>query len=118
MYVLFAGAFPPPHYAVSVFLTSIIVMYLLQRCCAFRVLKRFAIAGLITAGLIFCHFVWFWMEYPDRHVAQLIDGAIQFIPVGLIGAVLGLCLGTFRLRRTQEKNDGERDVTQPQEPQV
>ena len=117
MYVLFAGAFPPPHYAVSVFLTSIIVMYLLQRCCAFRVLKRFAIAGLITAGLILCHFTWFWIDYSDRHVIQLIDGIIQFTLVGLIGTILGLCLGTFRLRRTQ-KTITKKDETHPSEPQV
>ena len=109
MYVLFAGAFPPPHYAVSVFLTSIVVMYLLQRCCTLRIVKRFLIVGLLLVCLIIFHFVWFWMEYPDRHVARLIDCAIQFIPVGLIGAVLGLCLGTFRLRRTQEKNGKEGD---------
>ena len=119
MYVLFAGAFPPPHYGASLFLTSIVAMYLLRKCCAFRDVKHFFITGLVFVGLIALHFVWFGVEYPDREVIQLIDSA--FMPAGLIGAVLGFFLGTFkyqRLRQAQEKNNEETDTTSPQEPQV
>ena len=115
MHVLFAMPFPPPHYAVSIFLTSIVAIYLLQRCCTLRAVKRFSIAGLLLVSLIIFHFVWFWIEYPDRHVAQLIDCTIQFIPVGLVGAILGLFLGTFRLHQTP-KNEGKRDETHPHAP--
>ena len=100
MYALFAMPWPPPHYGASLFLTSVVTMYLLQRYCVFRTVERFFSVGLILFGLIVLHSIWFLIEYPNRHDA-LIDVAVSIFPVGLIGTVLGLLLGTFRLRRTQ-----------------
>ena len=107
MYTLFAMPYPPPHYGVSLFLTSIVAMYLLRKCCTFRETKHFCIAGLVISGLFVLHFVWFWIEYPDRLVIDIAPG---IVPTGLIGAFLGFFLGTFkyqRLHRTQDKNEEE-----------
>ena len=104
---VFAMAWPPAHYNASLFLTSIVAMYLLQRCCTFRTVKRFVIVGLILVGLIILHDIWFLIEYPNR-LPELIDVAILIVPAGLIGTVLGLLLGTLRLcriRNNEKENE-------------
>ena len=109
MYTLFAMPYPPPHYGASLFLASIVAMYLLRKRWTFRETKHFFIACLIIVGLIVLHFVWFRIEYPNRFV---IDVAPDIVPTGLVGAFLGFFLGTFkyqRLHRTQDKNEEEND---------
>ena len=110
MYILFAMLFPPPHYGVSVFLMSIATMYLLWRYSTLRTAKRLFIAGLLLVGLIIFHFVWFWIDYLDRHVDALVDCAIHLIPAGLIGAVLGFCLGIFAHKKLHGTDENNNDV--------